>query len=171
MMRIPVQVGISMRTWTGICMVLVVTALMLAGCIGGKTPAVTAPATPTLFVDYQRSGGIAGVNDRLVIFDNGVGLVSSRTTSREILFNQSELEHISAVFETGQFQALEGNFTSLRGGADLLQYSIRYQGKSVNTEDTAIPASLEPVIHEMDRILANKMNSGQGDLLLPTIPS
>ena len=156
-----------MRTWTGICAVLVVTAVVFTGCLGGKTPAVTDPANPTLFVDYQRTGGIAGVNDRLVIFDNGAGLVSSRTTSSEIQFNQSDLEQISSIFEAAQFKALEGNYTSLRGGADLIQYSVWYQGKTVITEDTAIPPSLEPVMNEMDRILDAGLNSGRADLLIP----
>jgi hypothetical protein len=171
MVRIPGPVGITMRRWTGICAVLVVTAVVFTGCLGPKTLPVPNPTSPTLFVDYQRTGGIAGVNDRLVIFGNGVGLVSSRTTSREILLNQSDLDQISAIFEAGQFPALEGNFTSGRGGADLIQYSIRYQGKTVITEDTAIPPSLEPVIKEMDRIISTGLNSGQSDFLLPAIPS
>jgi hypothetical protein len=157
------------RTWTGICAVLVVTAIVLTGCLGMKTPPVSRPATPDLFVDYQRTGGIAGMNDRLVIFDNGVTLVSSGTTSREILLNQSDLEHISAVFEAGQFSMLEGNYTARRGWADFLQYSISYRGKTVHTEDSAIPPSLEPVIKEMDRILSNGLNSRQTDFPVPRI--
>jgi hypothetical protein len=160
-----------MSTWTGICVVLVVTALVLTGCLGVKTPAAPGPANPALFVDYQRTGGIAGVNDRLVIFDNGVALVSSRTTSREIVLNQSDLEHISGIFDAGQFAMLEGNYTSRRGGADLMQYSITYQGKTVITEDTAIPPSLEPVITDMNRIMGTGLGSGQTDLLLPRIGS
>ena len=106
-----------MRIWTGAGVILVVTALMLTGCLGMKTPPVPRPEAPALFVDYQRTGGIAGVNDRLVIFDNGIALVSSRTTSREFTLNRSELESISAVFEEAQFPTLEGNYTSRRGGA------------------------------------------------------
>ena len=158
-----------MRTWTGICAVLVVTAIVLMGCLGVKTPQVSRPATPDLFVDYQRTGGIAGMNDRLVIFDNGVTLVSSGTNSGEILLNHSDLEQISAVFEAGQFQILEGNYTSRRGGADFLQYSINYRGKTVHTEETAIPPSLEPVIKEMDRILSTGLNSRQTDFPVPRI--
>ncbi len=158
-----------MRTWSVVCVVLVVAALVLTGCVGVKNLPVSRPAAPTLFVDYQRTGGIAGINDRLVIFDNGVALVSSRTTSREILLNRSDLEQISAVFDTGLFSTLEGNYTSRRGGADFMQYSISYQGKTVNTEDTAIPPSLEPVIREMDRILSAGLKSGQTDLQLPGI--
>ena len=161
----------TMKSWACICAVLMVTAIVLTACLGVKNPPVPGPATPTLFVDYQRTGGIAGVSDRMVIFDNGVMLVSSRTTSREILLNQSDLEQISAVFEAAQFPTLEGNYTSRRGGADLIQYSISFQGKTVNTEDTAIPLSLQPVINEMDRILSNGLKSGQADLQLPEIGS
>ncbi len=158
-----------MRRLTWICAVLVVTAALFTGCLATKTLPTPNPANPTLFVDYQRTGGIAGVNDRLVIFDNGVGLVQSRSTSREILLNKSELEQISAVFDDAQFTKLEGNFTSPRGGADFMQYSIRYQGMTVNTEDTAIPPGLAPVIKEMDDILSSGLSSGQGDLTLPRI--
>jgi hypothetical protein len=160
-----------MRRWAGICALLVVTAVVLSGCVGTKTLPVPDPAEPTLFVDYQRTGGIAGMNDRLVIFDNGVALVSGRTTSREIHLNQSDLEQISTVFEAAKFTALEGNYTSPRGGADFMQYSISYQGKTVNTEDTAIPPALEPVIGELNRILSTGLGSGQGDLSLPRIGS
>ena len=169
MVRIPGPVGISMWRWTGISAVLVVIAIVLSGCLGAKPMPAPNPANPTLFVDYQRTGGIAGVNDRLVIFDNGVGLVSSRTASREILLNQSDLKQISAIFEGGQFHALDGNFTSRYGGADLMQYSINYQGKTVITEDTAIPPPLEPVIKEMDRILSTGLNRDQSEFLFPTI--
>jgi hypothetical protein len=158
-----------MKTWSFVCAVLVVAALVLTGCVCMKNLPVSRPSAPTLFVDYQRTGGIAGVNDRLVIFDNGVALVSSRTTSREILLNRSDLEQISAVFDTGLFSTLEGNYTSRRGGADYMQYSISYGGKTVNTEDTAIPPSLEPVIKELDRILSAGLKSGQTDLQLPGI--
>ena len=160
-----------MRTWAGIWVVLVVTAVVLSGCLGTKTLPVPDPAEPTLFVDYQRTGGIAGMNDRLVIFDNGVALVSSRTTSREIQLNQSDLEQISTVFTAARFTTLEGNYTSLRGGADFMQYSISYQRKTVNTEDTAIPPALEPVIAELNRVLSTGLSSGQGDLSLPRIGS
>lgn len=160
-----------MRAWAGICAVMVVTAAVLTGCLGTRTLPVPDPAEPTLLVDYQRTGGIAGMNDRLVIFDNGAGLVSSRTTSREIQLNTSDLEQISMVFSAAHFTELEGNYTSPRGGADFMQYSIRYQGRTVNTEDTAIPPALEPVIEELNRILSTGLSSGQGDLSLPRFGS
>lgn len=158
-----------MRRWTGIGVMLVVVALLLSGCLAKNQPAPV-PATPTLFADFQRTGGFAGVNDRLVIFDNGAALVSARSASREFTLNRSEMDRIAAIFEASQFATLEGNYTSSRSGADLLHYSITYKGKTVNTEDTAIPPSLEPVIREMDRIHAASL-SGQAVLPMPTIAS
>jgi hypothetical protein len=158
-----------LNTWTDLCAGLIILAVILAGCLGEKTRPLPDPETPALFVDYARTGGFAGVNDRLVIFDNGATLVSSRTTSREILLNQSEMAQISEVFNASQFSRLEGNYTSRRGGADLLQYRISYRGKTVNTEDTAIPPALEPVTEELDRILSAGLKSGQADLQLPAL--
>ena len=114
-----------MKAWAVTGVVLLVAAIMLTGCLGVKTPPVSRPAAPTVFVDYQRSGGIAGADERLVIFNNGVTLISSRTTSREIVLNQSDLEQISAVFDAAQFSMLEGNFTSRQTGADFMQYHLQ----------------------------------------------
>jgi len=160
-----------MKKWTGIGILLLAAALLLTGCLGSKNLPAPTPATPTLFVDYQRTGGFAGVNDRLVIFDNGVALVSSRSTSREFSLTRSELENISSVFEAAQFHTLEGNYTSRRESADLLQYSITYRNKTVNTEDTAIPGALEQIIGELERIVTNGLNSGQAGIQLPGIAS
>ena len=160
-----------MRNGAGICVVLVIAALVLTGCLGIRTLPVSRPAEPALLVDYQRTGGIAGASDRLVIFDNGIGLVSSRTTSREILLSQSDLDRVAGKFEEAKFSGLEGNYTSRRGGADLLQYSISYRGRTVNTEDTAVPPAVEPVISELNRILDDGLKSGQADLSLPAFTS
>lgn len=157
-----------MRAAAGLCAALVIIAAVLSGCTGTKTLPVRNPEEPALLVDYQRSGGIAGLDDRLVIFDNGITLVSGRTTSRELLLSRADIDRISAVFDAAQFSALEGNYTSGRGGADLMQYSIWYRGRTVNTEDTAVPDALEPVIEELNRVLSSPASS-QGDLQLPRI--
>jgi hypothetical protein len=146
-----------------------IAAVVLSGCLGVKTPSISRSAPPSILVDYQRTGGFAGLNDRVVIFDNGVAVISSRTINTEISLNQSELERIGNLFSESKFPSLEGNYTSRRGAADLLQYRISYHGKTVNTEDTAIPPSLQPVIEEMNQILAFGLNRGQAESSLPRI--
>jgi len=142
-----------MRMATGLLAILVITATALTGCLSTKTIPEPSPANPILLVDYQRSGGIAGVDDRLVVFDNGATLVRSRSISREITLNESDLHSLRTIFDESGFVDLQGNFTSARGGADLMRYRISYHNKTVITEDTAIPSTLEPVIRELNRYL------------------
>jgi hypothetical protein len=160
-----------MRSGICICAVIVVISVALSGCLGMKTLPVSPPAAPALLVDYQRTGGFAGVNDRLVIFDNGATVISSRAGSKEILLNQTDLDRISSIFNEGQFSMLDENYTSHAEGADFMQYSISYHGKTVRTEDTAIPPSLEPIIEEMNVIIRRGFSSSQMEYLFPNIAS
>jgi hypothetical protein len=130
-------------------MVLIVTA----GCLGSKTPPVSRPQAPAVLVDYYRTGGFAGFDDRLVIFDNGAAVVSGKMVNQEIEINKTDLDRIITLFNQSQFPMLERNYSARPGSADLIQYTISYHNKTVNVEDTVIPPSLEPVINELNRIL------------------
>ncbi len=136
----------------GIIVILAVVAI--SGCLGIKTPPVSRPATPAVFVDYHRTGGIAGVDDRLVIFDNGVGIISRKTASTEITLNQTDLERITGIFNEAQFSQLSGNYSARHGSADYYRYTISYHSKTVNAEESAVPPSLQPVIEEINRIIS-----------------
>lgn len=116
-------------------------------------PSISSPTPPAVFVDYQRTGGIAGLDDRLVIFDNGVAVLSRKTVSTEIALNKSELERITGIFNKAQFLMLQGNYTARPGTADYFRYTISYDGKTLIAEDSAIPPSLQDVIGEMNRII------------------
>ncbi|MCX6686492.1 MAG: hypothetical protein NTV10_07665 [Methanoregula sp.] len=145
-----------MRRWVAACSIaILITALACTGCIGAKTPPVSKPPAPAVFVDYYRTGGIAGLDDRLVIFDNGAAVVSTKTTNREIVLNATDIARISDLFTQAQFPILSENYPARRSGADLTRYSITYHQKTVTTEDSAIPPLLQPVIDEMNRIVKN----------------
>jgi hypothetical protein len=124
--------------------------IVTAGCIGVKTPPISHTPAPALFIDYYRTGGIAGLNDRLVIFDNGVAVVSTKTSSKEMVLNTSAIDRLTNIFTQAQFSILQENYPAPRGGADLIKYTINYHGKTVTTEDSAIPPSLLPVIDELN---------------------
>jgi hypothetical protein len=161
----------EIRTWQVFFSLCIITALLLSGCVGIKTPSVSRSAPPGIFVDYQRSGGIAGINERVVIFDNGITMISNGKTNTELTLNQTELERIGALFTTAKYSDLEINYTSGRGGADLLHYSVNYHGKTVHTEDTAIPLALQPILDEMNQILSRGLMSDQTGSTLPKIGS
>jgi len=136
--------------------VLVVCIVLMAvscGCLSVKAPPVTLQAPPAIFVDYHRTGGPGNLNDRLVIFDNGAGVISRKSGTREITLNQTELVRLTGLFNLAQFTMLENNYTAVRSNANYILYSISYQGKTVNTEDSAIPPALQPVIDDLNDIL------------------
>jgi hypothetical protein len=143
---------------------------MLSGCLGSKMIPESQPQSPAVLVDYYRTGGIAGINDRLVIFDNGVALVSGKTTNSEIELNQTDIDRIITLFDQAQFLNLEGNYSGRLGSVDLIKYTISYESKTVNTEDTAIPPTLKPVIAELNRIVGMGTSNEQTSLLPANLP-
>ena len=142
------------RNWTVVYLITVVLAVMAAGCLGERTAAPASEPLPSLLLDYHRAGGIAGIDDRLVVFDNGVAVISTRAVSHEFFVNRSELERLDRIFVQAGYTTLQENYTSAFGGADFIRYSITYQNKSVVTEDTVIPFSLQPVIRELNAFLS-----------------
>ncbi len=138
---------------------MLLAAVVLSGCLA-KTPPASNSTPPAILVDYQRAGGIAGLDDRVVIFDNGVAVISRKTVSTEIVLNQSDLERVSRILKDAQFSMLQGNYSARRGAADYFRYIISYHNKTVIAEDSAIPPSLQPVIEEMNRI-TSIANSGE----------
>jgi hypothetical protein len=129
--------------------------VLFTGCIGQKTPAVPEPQPPAVFVDYQQTGGIAGQDAHLVIFDNGASVISTRSASTEIELNKTDLEHITALFIDAQFSMLQTNYPAPHAGADMVNYSISYHGKTVTLQDTAIPPAIQPVLNELNRIVTS----------------
>jgi hypothetical protein len=80
-------------------------------------------------------------------------VLSTKTVSHEFVLNQSDLDQLNDLFDNGPFWVLGSNYTARRGSADYIKYTIRYRGKTVYTEDSAIPSSLQPVIDDLDRII------------------
>ena len=130
-----------------------------AGCTE-TLPAVTnSSEAPTILIDYHRTGGIAGFDDRLVIFGNGEAVVQTRSRSSSFTVNSSELAALSSLFDKASFAGLDKKYTAQFSGNDYFTYVITYQGKSVTMQDTAIPSNLGPIIAELNRIIAE--NAGR----------
>ena len=157
------------RRWTVVYVLIIFVSLSVSGCLATKTPIASTPSSPDLFLKYHRTGGFAGVDDYLIIFDNGAGLVSTRAVTREFEINSSEIERLDSIFRQAEFDSLQGNYTSATGGADFMTYSITYGNKTVITEDTVIPFDLQPVIRELNAIISTHIVQDPGMGSLPTI--
>jgi hypothetical protein len=147
--------------------VLVLLVLASAGCLGTRLSEPSTPVPPAVIVDYHRTGGIAGTDDRLVVFDNGVAVISGRSGSTEILLNQTDLALISVLFNQSQFSQLQAQYSAPGGRADLMTYTISYHGKTVTAEESAVPPSLLPVIADLNHIVSA---AGVQRTSYPTLP-
>jgi hypothetical protein len=148
------------RNWIVILVVFLLMFVAAAGCLGVRTPPLAKTTPPSIVLDYHRDGGIAGINDRLVIFDNGAAVFSSRTVNRELSLNQTDLDRITALFSEEQYSMLQGNYTVRHEGTDLIHYTITYRGKTVNTEDSAVPPSLQVIIDELNLMVSLVSKNG-----------
>jgi hypothetical protein len=151
-----------MNRWIIVVTAFILAAVITGGCLGIKAPPVTRAEAPAILVDYQKTGGLADLNNRLVIFTNGAGLIYGKNINREISFNQTELNRINGIFSSARFSQLEPSYTSRRGGPDLIKYTISYKNMTVVTEDTAIPQQLQPVIDELNLMMDNNLMQEQG---------
>jgi hypothetical protein len=158
-----------MKTWW-LCTVLIMVLVIGSGCLGPKTPPVSRPSVPAVLVDYYRTGGIAGFNDRLVIFDNGVAVVSGKTLNQEIEINKTDIDRIVLLFNQSRFSTLEQSYSARPGSADLIKYTISFQNKTVEAEDTVIPLALQPVIDELNRILTLASSVKQTSGVVANLP-
>lgn len=124
-----------------------------AGCLDTRTPGTNTTAPPAMLVDYHRTGGIAGLNDRLVIFDNGVAVISGRSSSSVVTLNTTDLALIAVLFNQSDFAQLQANYSAPRGSADLITYTVSYRGKTVTAAETSAPPGLKVVIDRLNQII------------------
>jgi hypothetical protein len=146
------------RLRPAVCAVVIITVIIVSGCISTKVTEVAQQQPPAVFVDYHRTGGTFGTDDRLVIFDNGIAAISSRSSSTELGLNLSEMDRISALLGKAQFEQLQSNYPAPHADSRLMNYSITYHRKIVTVQDTAIPPGLQPVIDELNLIITNAIS-------------
>lgn len=136
-----------------IIFIILIAIVSVCGCLGTKEPVAPVQDPPALLLDYHRTGGFAGIDDHLIIFNNGAGLILTRSATREFQLNSSEIRRLEQMFRDAGFESLQDQYTSGPGSADLMAYSIAFGNKTVVTEDTAVPYSLQSVIRELNAII------------------
>lgn len=154
------------KSWITTAILCLLVLLLSAGCLGEKSITSVSTAPPNVVLNFHRTGGITGVDDRLVVFDNGMAVLSTRPTGRNFQLSDQELSRIVRLFESADFYSLEGNYTTRHTGADLMRYRITYYNKTVIADDSTAPPSLHLVIDELNTII----NTGRSPDSLPGIP-
>jgi heat shock protein HslJ len=121
-------------------------------------------AEPDHLIEYSRTGGFAGFDDHLVLSSDGSGTVTRKETARSVQVPEPVMRELSAHLIGAEFQSLDDWYPAPEEGADFFTYSLTYQGKTVMTEDTGIPAVLVPIINILDEIVES---SAPDDVIAP----
>ncbi len=126
---------------------------LLALCVIGCTGTASQVSSP--LIDYHRSGGIRGIDDRLVIRDDGTATLSRNGKSSEVTVTSDVMDRLRRALGQSQFGGLRSEYEAPRGGADMYDYAITHNGHTVRAKDASLPEALHPVIAILDRILSN----------------
>jgi hypothetical protein len=129
-------------------------ALLLVGCGddgegggggggGGERPTLKGPVT------YERGGGIAGRRDRLIVQPDGSASLTTNTGTRAITLSSTELEVLADALEATDLYALPTKSTSPTPIADAFAYRVVYGGKTVDTDQEAMPEDLRGLVSEL----------------------
>jgi len=133
--------------------------------VPGATSAEAIPAitpripesTPgaAILIEFHRSGGIAGLRDRLTIYANGRARLVRASTSCEFDLDIATVDQLQNLFDQAEFSKLGAKYFPSRKGSDLFEYELTYRDHTVGTMDTAVPESLWPILDLLNQIVEN----------------
>ena len=132
-------------------------ALLLVGCgdVGGANDETGGGPTAKLKgpVTYERGGGIAGRRDRLVVQPDGSASLTTREKTRAIQLSAAELNALADKLEQTDLTSLPTKSTSPRSIPDAFGYRVMYEGKTVDTDQEAMPEELSPLLSELGTLV------------------
>lgn len=136
----------------------------------GRDILVFSPAGPDrspVLIEYSRTGGFAGFDDHLVLYEDGTGTVTRKESVRSVEISEPVIRDLLSHVTAANFPSLHDNYPAPAEGADYFMYTLTYQGKTVTTEDTGIPPVLRPVITILNEIV----ESAAPDDVIPPVSS
>lgn len=123
---------------------LIVLGVFLAGC---------ASNAPTTLLEYQRTGGIAGLDDRLVIDSAGKATLTRKGEATSFTLNADVIKALTDELEAVNFSQLDAEYLPGQAGADLFDYRLTYGGHTVHAVDTAVPEGMLPVLELLNQLI------------------
>jgi heat shock protein HslJ len=110
---------------------------------------------PALIIEYSRTGGVAGLDDHLLLFANGSGTVTRRGISQSVKVPQPVMADLISHISAADFPSLNDQYPAPVEGADYFTYTLTSGGKKVVTEDTGVPPILVPLINTLNDIISS----------------
>jgi hypothetical protein len=108
-----------------------------------------------ILVDYKRTGGFAGFDDHLTVYENGAAVVTTKNGGYRSTLSSKEQNDLIALFESSEFNSV--NQQDLRmvkvSGNDFFYYSIDFRGHKLEANEYAFPESVNPVIERLNTLV------------------
>ena len=124
--------------------------LLVGSCTQSKTPSEPAGLQ---HVFYHRTGGIAGVDDRVEIQPDGrVGVIRRNERPREFQLTRDQIALLRN--QLSGFASFESHYPKPEPVADDFQYVLRYGGRTVTASDANrnVPDRLRVAWQSLDAI-------------------
>jgi hypothetical protein len=114
-----------------------------------------------ILVDYKRTGGFAGFDDHLTVYENGAAVVTTKNGGNRYTLSSKELNDLTALFESSGFNSVSQQDLRMVkvSGNDFFYYSIDFRGHKLEANEYAFPESLEPVIERLNNLVLQGMAS------------
>ena len=109
-----------------------------------------------VMLEYQRTGGIAGLDDRLVIQADGKAILTRKDEQSEFELTSRQVSTLKQLLEESEFRSLKGTYKPETQGRDLFEYELTYRGHTVRASDGAIPEALRPILDTLNAIVQAK---------------
>lgn len=123
---------------------------------GGSFAGCAVAAKPGVLIEYHRSGGFAGLDERLAVTPDGKATLTRGGRTLTFDLTPEALRDLQRIFEEAAFPTLRSRYLPDRKGNDLFEYVITCRGHTVRTMDTAVPESLQPVIQALNQLVARQ---------------
>jgi hypothetical protein len=107
-------------------------------------------------VELHRSGGIAGREERLVVYSDGTAKLWGRGPVVDLTVQSDTLARLHELIQGIKFDSLRAEYLPPRQGADLFEYVVISKDHRVRTMDTAVPPPLQPLLQLLGGIMARR---------------
>jgi hypothetical protein len=114
-----------------------------------------------ILVDYKRTGGFAGFDDHLTIYENGAAVITTKNGGNRYTLTSKELNNLTALFESSGFNSVRQQDLPMVkvSGNDFFYYSIDFRDHKIEANEYAFPESLDPVIEFLNNLVLQGMAS------------
>jgi len=123
-------------------------ALLPTPMVISPSPDVDIPGT----ISFERIGGFAGYNDRLVLYPDGKVVIARKNGECRQNISQAVRQNLVSHLKKNNSTEPKQAYLPENTCCDLTEYTLKYDGTTIRTMDTATPQFFQPVLNILNKI-------------------